>query len=387
MGLVYEFLLFGYDYKCLPKDGLMPLETWRLLDIGAIPPIETQIIYDMIAQGITEGESENTLIICWPAEPLVSLGHFQEIDADIDTQFCRENNIFFTRRVIGGGGVYLDDGQMFYQLIGRIDSPTTPRKIDDYYRKFLQAPVQAYRNLGIPAEFKPVNDLIANGKKISGNGAGDVGDARILTGNLIFDFNFDMMVKVLKVPNEKFRDKIAQSLHERMTTIKNELGTLPDRTEVKEDLVRLYEETLDIELVRADLNSWEKNRMQELYSHYQSDEWLHWRRGGRLTDARTVKISATTSVGTSNYKAPGGLIRATVEIVEGKINEIILSGDFTMLPTEAITQLEREIIGSSIEEDELLRRIRIAYTENGIESPGVLPEDFEKSIRMAISQE
>jgi lipoate-protein ligase A len=384
---VYEFLLFGYNYKSKSKGEPMPLETWRLLDIGAIPPIETQIIYDMIAQGITEGESENTLIICWPAEPLVSLGHFQEIDADIDTQFCRENNIFYTRRVIGGGGVYLDDGQMFYQLIGRIDSPTTPRKIDDYYRKFLEAPVQAYRNLGIPAEFKPVNDLIANGKKISGNGAGDVGDARILTGNLIFDFNFDMMVKVLKVPNEKFRDKIAQSLRERMTTIKNELGTLPDRAEVKEDLVRLYEETLDVELVRADLNSWEKNRMQELYSHYQSDEWLHWRRGGRLTDARTVKISATTSVGTSNFKAPGGLIRSTVEVVEEKINEIILSGDFTMLPNEAITQLERELIGSSIEGDELLRRIRIAYTENGIESPGVVPEDFEKSIRMAISQE
>lgn len=365
----------------------MPLERWRLLDIGPIPPIETQIIYDMIAQGITEGESENTLIICWPAEPLVSLGHFQEIEADIDTKFCRENNIFYTRRVIGGGGVYLDDGQMFYQLIGRIDSPTTPRKIDDYYRKFLEAPVQAYRNLGIPAEFKPVNDLIANGKKISGNGAGDVGDARILTGNIIFDFNFDMMVKVLKVPSEKFRDKIAQSLRERMTTIKLETGSMPDRSEVKEDLVRLYEETLDIELVRADLNSWEKGRMADLYTKYKSDEWLHWRRGGRLPDTRTVRISATTSVGTANYKAPGGLIRATVEIVEGKINEVVISGDFTMLPSKAIAQLEQEIIGSSVEGEELLQRIRIAYSENGIESPGVLPEDFEKTIRLAISQE
>ena len=193
-----------------------------------------------------------------------------------------------------------------------------------------------------------------------------------------------MMVKVLKVPSEKFRDKIAQSLRERMTTIKKELGYLPDRTEIKENLVRLYEETLDIELVRADLNSWEKNRMKELYTHYQSDEWLHWRRGGRLPDARTVKISATTSVGTSNYKAPGGLIRSTVEVVEGKINEIVLSGDFTMLPTEAIVELEREIIGSSIEGDELLRRIRIAYSENGIESPGVVPEDFEQTIKMAV---
>ena len=232
----------------------MTLESWRLLDLGPIAPIETQINYDMIAQGITEGESENTLIICWPAKPLVSLGYFQEIEADIDTKFCEENNIFYTRRMVGGGGVYLDDGQMFYQLIGRQDSPTTPKRIDDYYVKFLEAPVQAYKNLGIPAEFKPVNDIIANGKKISGNGAGDIGDARILVGNMIFDFNFDMMVKVLKVPDEKFRDKIAQSLRERMSTILQETGSMPDRTEVKEDLLRLYEETLNIELVPGKFN-------------------------------------------------------------------------------------------------------------------------------------
>ena len=126
--------------------------------------------------------------------------------------------------------------------------------------------------------------------------------------------------------------------------------------------------------------------MKELYTQYQSDEWLHWRRGGRLADARTVKISATTSVGTSNYKAPGGLIRATVEIVDEKINEIVLSGDFTMLPSVAIAQLERELLGSSIEGDELLKRIRLAYSENGIESPGVEPTDLETVIKMAVSQ-
>jgi lipoate-protein ligase A len=365
----------------------MPLESWRLLDIGAIDPLETQTIYDMIAQGITEGESENTLIICWPAKPLVSLGYFQEIEADIDTKFCRENDIFFTRRVIGGGGVYLDDGQMFYQLIGRIDSPTTPKKIDDYYRKFLQAPVKAYKNLGVQAEFKPVNDLIVNGKKISGNGAGDVGDARILTGNLIFDFNFDMMVKVLKVPDEKFRDKISQSLRERMTTVLLQTGSMPDRTEVKEDLVRLYEETLDIELIRGNLTAWERERMAQLRPKYQSDEWLHWRRGGRLTDTKTVRISATTIVGTANYKAPGGLIRATVERVDGKVNEVIISGDFFMLPNEAIAQLERKIVGAQVEGDEIIVRIKDAYKEFNIESPGVTPEDIETVIRLSIGKD
>lgn len=362
----------------------MPLETWRLLDLGPIEPIETQIVYDMIAQGITEGESENTLIICWPAKPLVSLGYFQEIEADLDTQFCRDNDVFYTRRVIGGGGVYLDDGQMFYQLIGRIDSPTTPKRIDDYYRKFLQAPVNAYQNMGIDAQFKPVNDLIVGEKKISGNGAGDVGNARILTGNIIFDFNFDMMVKVLRVPDEKFRDKIAKSLRERMTTVLLETGSIPDRSEVKRDLIQQYEETLEIDLVKGNLTAWERKRIEDLRPKYLSDEWLHWRRGGRIADTKKVRISATTIVGTANYKAPGGLIRVTVEDVENTISEIVISGDFFMLPIDAITKLEKSLIGIGTSEQEVLAAVKRAYNEENIESPGITPEDVATAIKMAV---
>jgi lipoate-protein ligase A len=363
----------------------MALESWRLLDLGPIDPIETQINYDMIAQGITEGKSENTLIICWPAKPLVSLGYFQEIEADLDTKFCEENGIFYTRRTVGGGGVYLDDGQLFYQLIGRKDSSVTPKRIDDYYVKFLEAPVQAYKNLGVPAEFKPVNDIIANGKKISGNGAGDIGDARILVGNMIFDFNFDMMVKVLKVPNEKFRDKIAQSLRERMSTILLETGSMPDKKEVKDDLLKLYEETLNIELVPGKFNKWETDKVKELKPKYQSDEWLHWRRGGRL-DARTVTISATTRVGTSNYKAPGGLMRVTAEEVEGRLNEVVISGDFFMLPMDAIANLEDTLKGAKIENGDILNKVKNAYSRYNIDSPGVTPEDVETAIKLAFEQ-
>jgi lipoate-protein ligase A len=189
---------------------------------------------------------------------------------------------------------------------------------------------------------------------------------------------------VLKVPNEKFRDKISQSLRERMTTVLLETGSIPDRDEVKEDLVRLYEETLDIELVRGSLNNWEKSRMNELRPKYQSDEWLHWRRGGRLTDARKVRISASTTVGTANFKAPGGLIRTTVEDVDATINEVVISGDFFMLPIDAITKLEVAMKGVGTAPEEVLAGVKKAYREIDIESPGITPEDVAKAISMAI---
>ncbi len=368
-----------------PRFGceIMTLETWRLLDIGPIEPIETQIIYDMIAQGITEGESENTLIICWPAKPLVSLGYFQEIEKDIDLAFCRENDIFVTRRVIGGGGVYLDEGQMFYQLIHRVDSPASVRNIDAYYRKFLEPPVQAYRNLGIDAEFKPVNDIQVEGRKISGNGAGDVGDARILTGNIIFTFNYDMMVKVLKVPDEKFRDKIAKGLRERLSTIERETGKTFNREAVKKDLIHQFEKILDIKLVPGEMTEWERTRMNELKPKYVSDEWLHWRSGGRL-DARTVKISASSSIGAVNHKAPGGLMRVTVEDVDNKIKDIVISGDFFIYPQDAISDIEMALIGAKVGTEEVLERIKGVYEKQSLESPGVTPEDFDTAIKLAL---
>jgi hypothetical protein len=89
----------------------MALEEWRLLDFGPLDPLDTQIIYDVVAQAITEKKADNTLIICWPERPIVCLGYFQEADKDVDLAFCHSNRIIVTRRVIGGGGVYLDDIQ------------------------------------------------------------------------------------------------------------------------------------------------------------------------------------------------------------------------------------------------------------------------------------
>jgi lipoate-protein ligase A len=364
----------------------MPIETWRLLDIGPIEPLYTQIIYDVIAQGITKGISENTLIICWPAKPLVSLGYFQETDKDIDLEFCRKNDIVVTRRVVGGGGVYLDGNQMFYQIVHRTDSPVSVANIDGYYRKFLKAPVEAYRNLGIDAEFKPVNDIqTPKGQKISGNGAGDVGDARILVGNLIFDFDFDMMVKVLRVPDEKFRDKVMQGLRARMSTIIQETGNMPDRDEVKKDLIRLYKETLDIDLKKGTLTQWEKNRMNELKTKYLSDDWLHWRSTKKI-DARTVRISATTTIGTANYKAPGGLVRVTQTVDDGKISDIVFSGDFFMLPMEAISEIEKKLVGANVEGTEILQRIEQSYSDMHVDAPGLTPQDLEAAVKLSLEQ-
>ena len=98
--------------------------------------------------------------------------------------------------------------------------------VEGIFKKLLGITVYVYRKLGLPAEFKVLNDVVVNGRKISGNGAGEFGDNTvILVGNIILDLDYDSMAQVLKVSSEKFRDKIVKSMTEGVHPSKRSLDT------------------------------------------------------------------------------------------------------------------------------------------------------------------
>jgi lipoate-protein ligase A len=160
------------------------------------------------------------------------LGCHQDAARELDLDFIGRAGISLFRREVGGGAVYLDRGQLFYHFVFRKDNPRLPKTKEAFYRQFLQPVVEAFNDLGVSAAFKPVNDIIANGRKISGNGAAEIGETLVLVGNFIVDFNFAPMSKVLKVPDEKFRDKVFKTLSENLTTIPRETGRTPANAEI-----------------------------------------------------------------------------------------------------------------------------------------------------------
>ncbi|MEM3593293.1 MAG: lipoate--protein ligase [Candidatus Jordarchaeaceae archaeon] len=361
------------------------MEEWRLLDLDALPGIDTQTIYEAVALARSRNLVPDTLILCYPENPLVCIGYHQDLEKEVDYSFCQSHNIPVVRRILGGGAVYLDSGQLFYQVIVDRKNPTIPLLLKDFFKKLLEAPTKTYQDLGIPAVYKPINDIEVNGKKISGNGAGTLENTvNIMTGNIIMDFNYDMMVKVLKVPSEKFRDKVAKSLEERMTTIKRELGHEVPLEKIKSLLIKNYQETLNIKLRKGMLTDWEKKTMNDLKKKYQSPEWLNMVSMRHPDLTRKVKISSTTSISESAYKAPGGLIRVTLRIEEETIKEIMISGDFWIFPEDKIVELEKRLAGTLTNTNEINQVIQNFYEEEKIETPGVTPQDFLTAIRQAI---
>lgn len=342
----------------------------HLYDLGSVPWDQSQLIYHALPR-----LGREALVLLSPADPYVCIGYHQDLSREIDVEFCQANGIPMFRREVGGGGVYLDHDQLFYQLVIHKDSPLAPQDKASFYRRFLQPPVDTYREIGIAAEYRPVNDIVANSRKISGNGAGEIGDFLVLVGNLILDFNYEMMSRVLRVPNEKFRDKVYKSMQENLSTIKRELGQIPPRDSLTASLARNFEKLLG-PLPRAGLDEDLNQEVTRLAAEFSAEEWLY--RVGRETEGRTVKIAAGVEVKHLVYKAPGGLIRGDVEIADDAISSLVLSGDFFFYPAEKLSELSQALVGSRLADVE--ETIQQFYAQHSIESPGVEPADFARVV-------
>jgi lipoate-protein ligase A len=329
---------------------------------------DSQLLYHALPRVGREG-----VILCSPASTYVCIGYFQDADQELDLAFCREHDIPLFRRELGGGATFLDGDQLFFQLILHRDNPMLPEggKLA-FYRKFLWAPIETYRALGIPAEYREVNDIVANDRKVSGCGAAEIGEYTVLVGNLIVDFDYEMMSRVLNVPDEKFRDKVHKTIRENLSTIRREIGDVPPRDALWSLMAEKFIEMLGPMEIDTTVDEAWRAETDELAERFLSDAWLYQKR--RPTAERDVRIRAGVNVIHKMHKAPGGLIRAVVEVREGRLAGVSLSGDFFLYPEERLFDLERALADILIEDVEAV--VTQFYAEHDIESPGVTPQDF-----------
>lgn len=318
-----------------------------------------------------------SLVIVSPKIPLVSIGYFQDAEQEVDLKYCRESGIPFMRREVGGGTTYLDENQIFYQLIWKKDHPKFPGAIDEIYPWFSEAPVETYSAFGIKTEFRVVNDIITQGgRKIAGEGGGNIGDCMVFVGGILLDFNYQAMCRILKVPHEKFRDKIYKTMEENLTTMKKELGTTPPREEVVSVLRERFEKRVG-KLDEASLTLKILEKMRQIEAWMTSKEFL-LKKTPRIPGG--VKIREGVEVLYGLHKARGGLIRTAEEISEGRIEDINISGDFTFYPKEGLNGLEGALEKVPLEENQIIERVETYYEEKRVESPGVESKDFAQTI-------
>lgn len=344
----------------------------KLFNLGLINWLDSQLIYHAEPRAGVE-----CLNILAPKEPYVCIGYHQDLEQEVDLGTCRQLDLPVFRREVGGGAVYLDGRQIFFHLVLHKNNPLASGDKLSFYKRLLTPVVETYNDLGVPSQFKPVNDIITKkGQKISGTGVTEIGDFIILVGNLIADFDYDTMVKILKVPDEKYRDKIYTTMYENLTTVKRETGREYSIEELSIPLIKRFSETLG-KLEPSDLPDEVLRVRDELSGRFLSEEWLY-RKGKKSRAERELKIAGDVRVVQQIHKARGGLMRALLEMKDHRISRVTFSGDFFCYPREAVTALEEVLAGRSVEE---IKNVLINFysTEIGgkrVETPGITVEDW-----------
>ena len=337
----------------------------RLIDLGEVPPVRSQTCYHAVGYAFGP-ETPDTIILVSPKTPYVCVGFHQEVEREVDLDYCRQAGLPVYRREVGGGAVYLDRNQLFVQWIFHPES--LPASLEEKFSFYVEPIIRTYRLLGIEASFRPINDIHVSGKKIGGTGAARIGQAEVLVGSFMFDFDKKTMSRVLRVSSEKMRDKVFLSLEQYMTTMKELLGEVPERERVKEIYLQQVSELLGAEVREGGMNEAELTEAERLDRLFQSTDWI-FQKGPLRPPA--VKIHEDVHVQEIDYKAPGGLIRLTARTRGQKLDSVWISGDFTAIPKEAVTDLEKALSGVTLDEKSITEAVSRALQESGLYCPGV----------------
>jgi lipoate-protein ligase A len=312
----------------------------ELYNLGKVPWKESQLLYHALAK-----LGRESFCLLSPATPYVCIGFHQDVEQEVDLEFCRANDIPVFRREVGGGAVFLDGNQLFFQLILHRDSLIAPKRIDAFYKKFLQPVIEVHHRIGLEAKYKPVNDLVIDTRKISGTGAAEIGDSIVFVGNLILDFDYETMSRVLKTLN-----------HMMVEEFEKLLGPLKPANK-------------DQELIA---------RMKELKAAMINDTWLFQK--GKRVEGRVVKVRSGLEVIQRMHKATGGLIRAEFAVEDGNYKGVSISGDFFCFPRDSIDRLEAKLEDCPV--DNISNVITAFYQTEEIVIPGVSPDDWIQVVRI-----
>ena len=347
---------------------------WRLLDTGVRSAAQNMCLDRAVLLARARDETPDTFRFLQFTPPAALVGFHQSVEQEIRESFCKRNHIDINRRITGGGAILFDESSLGWEVISKLDGG--PRDILGLYEKMCKGAIKGLKKLGVDAKFRPVNDIEVKGRKISGTGGTEAEGAFLYQGTLLIDFDIETMLKSLRIPTEKLKDKEIGSARERVTSLKRELGRVPALSKIKKSLLEGFKEVLGCAFEPGPLTEGEQSFLDENLPYYQSKEWVYMVRRPLEDEKQLYAI----------HKAPGGIIRVSLLLDQGRdvIKYILITGDFFAYPNRAILDLEAALKDCKVRR--MPRVVKHFFKEQGSELPGVEPEDFIHTIEAALKK-
>ena len=199
---------------------------------------------EFVARSV-EGES----FFVWRVSPTVIIGRNQDLEAEVNLDYCRSHGVKVVRRKSGGGCVYSDMGNIMISYVSQRG------EVAEIFDRYLSSLTACLRALGLNAEKSGRNDVLVEGRKVSGNAFHQLPDRSIVHGTLLYDTDFAALEEAIRPPVEKLVRHGVASVRQRVENLKTYLdpSTIESVVVLEEHLVRYFcddELVLDADDVR-----------------------------------------------------------------------------------------------------------------------------------------
>jgi lipoate-protein ligase A len=252
-------------------------EQWRLL-ITENNSAYTNMAMDRAELfSISEGKAPPTVRFFTWNPPAISIGYFQSLNEEVNLVACKNLGVDYVRRITGGGAVY-HDKELTYSIVIPESHSQIPKNIMQSYGRICGAIIKGLNQLDIQSKYVPINDIIANGKKISGNAQTRKLKTVLQHGTILLDVDVEEMFSLLIVPNEKIRDKMISDVKQRVTSLKHILGKDIGFKNISDAMKIGFEEEFNIELNEGTFTDEEielTNKFEREF--FSTKEWNHKR--------------------------------------------------------------------------------------------------------------
>jgi lipoate-protein ligase A len=207
--------------------------------------------------------------------PAISIGYFQSLNDEVDLDLCKKLGVNYVRRITGGGAVF-HEKELTYSIVISESYKEIPKNIIDSYRRICGALIKGLKILGIESKYVPINDIITEGKKISGNAQTRKYKTILQHGTVLIDVNVDKMFRLLKIPDEKIRDKMISDAKKRVTSINHVLKKNLSFKQVCDSMKKGFEQEFNVSLIKGNLTREEIILAKKFEKEYfLSKEWNH----------------------------------------------------------------------------------------------------------------
>ncbi len=346
--------------------------TWRIIDTGPRSGAANIALDRTVLDARIAGVVPNTLRFL-EFSPSALVGRHQVVGQEIQVDYCRAQGIEINRRLTGGGAIYFDPSQIGWELIASLKTVGS-LSMTELTKKICDTAASAIQTLGVPAEFRPRNDIEVHGKKISGTGGVMEDGVFLFQGTLLTLFDVETMLLALKIPKEKLSKKGLATARERVACLKDFLDPMPTRAQLHDVIATSFARAFNIEFEKQALSDWEEQRFEEIKSEFESDDWIYdVEEPAHIKQLRRVTL-----------KRPGGLINAhaAVDTKRRMLNQVLISGDFFVNPTRTIPDLEAVLKDTPF--TEIKPRIDAFFSDRIVDMVKLTPADIHAAVDLAI---